>query len=385
MEASHDTVWNNIEVHAYKPGRATTPNIHPWVGDFETKVIRAEACINKVRLLSKSGYIPDIILAHHGWGEPMFVKELWPQAKLAIYCEFFYRTQGADTNYDPEFQPDDRLLANCRLHLKNINNLMHFQFADAAVCPTHWQASTFPKEFRSKIQVIHDGIDTEILAPNSDISLSLETKFGPLKIDQDDEVITFVARNLEPMRGFHKFMRALPKILKDRPNARVIIVGGEDTGYGPAPDARHGDASWKKIFTSEIESQMSAACWKRIHFVGRVPYENFIKILQISSCHIYLTYPFVLSWSLLEAMSIGCSIVASDTAPLREAIRHEETGILVNFFDTDVLTEACIRILRDRKLASRLGANARKFAVEKYDLHEVCLPKQLEWLSGLIT
>ena len=141
----------------------------------------------------------------------------------SIYCEFFYRTEGADTGLDPEFPATDPQGDACRIRLKNLNNLLHFETADAGISPTQWQASTFPEPFRSRITVVHDGIDTQAVAPNPHVKLTLN---GKLNLTKDDEVITFVNRNLEPYRGYHVFMRALPEILKSRPNARVLIVGG---------------------------------------------------------------------------------------------------------------------------------------------------------------
>ena len=328
--------------------------------------------------MKQSGFMPDVIVAHHGWGESLFIKDVWPKAKLAIYCEFFYHSQGADVGFDLEFPPKD-IGDVCRLRLKNLNNLLHFEVADAGISPTHWQASTFPESFRSKITVVHDGIDTVSVAPNPNVSLTLN---GNLVLTKQDEVITFVNRNLEPYRGYHIFMRALPEILKRRPKARVLIVGADDVSYGARPE---NGQKWKDIFAKEVRPLISDADWSRVHFLGNVPYTAFIPLLQLSSVHVYLTYPFVLSWSLLEAMSVGCAILASDTQPLHEAIKHNETGRLVNFFDVQKLASEVCALLDDPEERVRLGANARAFAQTNYDLQTVCLPRQLAWVQTLAT
>ena len=382
MQKTEAKAWEGVRLYHYATKRGSTPNAHPWVTDFETKTIRAEACFRAALKLRAEGFTPDVIVAHHGWGESLFLKDVWPQAKLAIYCEFFYHPHGADVGFDPEFPANDEGDV-CRLRLKNLNNLLHFEVADAGISPTHWQASTFPEPFCSKITVVHDGIDTKAVAPNPNVKLTLN---GKLTLSKDhDEVITFVNRNLEPYRGYHVFMRALPELLKRRPKARILIVGGDDVSYGARPTvAENGGQKWKDIFAAEVRPQISDADWARVHFLGHIAYAHFIPLLQLSTVHVYLTYPFVLSWSLLEAMSTGCAIVASDTQPLHEAIKHNQTGRLVNFFDHAQLASQVCELLDQPEERQRLGANARAFAQQNYDLQTVCLPKQLAWVQGLM-
>ena len=384
MQKTDATLWQSVQLIHYLAKRGSSPNVHPWVSDFETKTIRAEACFMAALQMKQQGYMPDVIVAHHGWGESMFIKEVWPQAKLGIYCEFFYHPEGADVGFDPEF-PSDNEGDVCRLRLKNLNNLVHFEVADAGISPTHWQASTFPEPFKQKITVVHDGIDTQAVAPNSAVRLTLKITEGQdLVLTRQDEVITFVNRNLEPYRGYHTFMRALPQLLSERPNARVMVVGADDVSYGARPNPRkYGAAKWKDIFVNEVRGQISDADWQRVHFLGHVPYQSFIPLLQLSTVHVYLTYPFVLSWSLLEAMSAGCAILASDTQPLREAIVHNETGKLVNFFDPKALAQGVCELIMNPEERKRLGTNARAFAQANYDLQSVCLPKQLAWVNQL--
>ena len=257
------------------------------------------------------------------------------------------------------------------------NNALHFDIGDAGISPTEFQADTFPQPFRDKISVIHDGIDTQTVKPNADAVLQVS---ATQSLTRDDEVITFINRNLEPYRGYHVFMRALPKLLKARPNAQVVLLGGDEVSYGSRPPA---GKTWKQIYIDEVREQISDEDWARVHFLGRVPYEVFLSMMQVSRLHIYLTYPFVLSWSLLEAMSAEAAILASDTAPVLEAIQHNETGWLTDFFDADALVEKADALLNDKETRERLGKAARAFVIENYDLKTQCLPKQLEWVSNL--
>ena len=364
----------NIKVFKYTLSRGNASDGHPWMVDFESKLIRGEACLRLAFKLRESGYQPEIIIAHPGWGESLFLKEVWPNAKLKLYCEFFYHTRGADVGFDPEFVPNDPADSG-RVIVKNANNLIQFHQADAAISPTHWQASTFPDHVRDKISVIFDGIDTDRLVPNRETRLSLGN--GQL-VTSENEVVTFVNRSLEPYRGFHIFMRSLPKLLADRPDALVLLVGGEGVSYGAASGS---GKSWKNIMCEEVLPQLDDQQKKRIHFLGNVEYEKFVALLQVSSVHVYLTYPFVLSWSLLEAMSVGCTIVASDTQPVHEVITHNTNGVLVNFFNSEGLANSVTNLLSDSKTRYRLGSAARQFAISNYDLNRVCLPQQLAWAT----
>jgi len=355
---------------------------HPWLRDLDTKVTRGEAAWRRARELDAQGFRPDVIVAHPGWGESLFLKDLWPQARLGIYCEFYYRVEGADVGFDPEFQASEPEQA-CRLRLKNANYELHFPMAQAGLAPTQWQRSVFPQRFQPRITVMHDGIDTERLRPDPQALLRLKSRLGgDIELRPGDEIITFVNRNLEPYRGYHVFMRALPRLLRERPRARVLIVGGDEVSYGaaPKPGPDGSPRTWKQIFLDEVQADLDLS---RVHFLGRIPYGRFVALLQLSMVHVYLTYPFVLSWSLLEAMSAGCAIVASDTAPVREAVRDGHTGLLVDFFDGDALVRRVVELIEQPALRASLGQAARAHAVATYDLQKHCLPGQLAWVQEL--
>lgn len=368
--------WQGVNTVAYSTARAPAVGVHPWLVDLEVKTIRAEACLRAAQRLKEQGFEPDVVIAHPGWGESMFIKQVWPNARVGIYCEFYYLNDGGDSGFDPEFSKptvDDQ----CRVQLKNLNNLLHFDFADAGLSPTHWQASVFPEPFRQKITVAHDGIDTAVVKPNAQARMRIN---GDIELTREDEIITFVNRNLEPYRGFHVFMRALPELLKARPKARVMIVGGSDVSYGArAP----GGKSWRAVLTDEVRPRMSDAQWKRIHFLGKIPYPLYLQLLQLSAVHVYLTYPFVLSWSLLEAMSSGCAVVASDTAPVREVVQHGVNGRLVDFFNVSDWVSNISHLLKHPKERLELGRAARDTVCQRYDLQNTCLPAQMAWAQGL--
>lgn len=378
--------WQGVTLIKYSTHRVSTPKIHPWLVDFETKIIRAEACYQAAMSLRKNGYTPDIIIAHPGWGESLFLKEVWPKAKLGIYFEYYYQAIGADVGFDPEFSnpnPEDA----CRLKIKNINIDMHLEQADAGICPTQWQASTFPKRFQSKMHVIHDGIDTNLVKPNSNAAFNFTFEDGSsISLTKSNQVITFVNRNLEPLRGYHIFMRALPSILKKYPNAIVLIVGGTEVSYGLKPNPeKYGVSSWKEIFLNEISSDLSKDELFRIKFLNQLIYSDYLKVLQVSTVHVYLTYPFVLGWSFLEAMSAGCSIIASNTEPVNEVLQDQHNGIKVDFFNVDNLVIKIGQLLDNSKIRNNIGVQARNTILNKYDLNSICLSQQIEWAEQLVT
>ena len=309
--------------------------------------------------LKRQGFEPDVIFAHLGWGEALFLKDVFPKAKMLLYCEFFYRSSGSDMAFDPEFPVNGEKIL--RLRVMNAPLLMSLDVSDWGMAPTHWQHKQFPAGYASRMTVVHDGIDTDVVAPG--------------KGARDEELITYVARNLEPYRGFHIFMRAIPEIQKRRPNARIVIVGGDEVSYSPRlPPGQ----TYRERMLREIEGKADLS---RVQFLGKLPYRQYVELLQKSSVHVYLTYPFVLSWSLLEAMSAGCLVVGSRTAPVEEVMRDGENGLLVDFFSPEGIAA---RVDQALSMDSRLiRQRARATVIEDFDLKRVCLPAQLGMVARL--
>ena len=324
------------------------------------------------QMTARTGFVPDVVFGHGGWGETLFLRDVWPNARHLTYAEFFYAATGRDTGFDPEFaQPG--LMSKIAVTARKAHVLQAIADADAALSPTEWQASTFPAEWRPKISVIHDGIDTLRLLPNPGAKVQLA---DGTRLSHGDEVLTYVSRNLEPYRGFHIFMRALPAVLRARPKAHVVIIGGDGQSYGARPK---GAKSWKQIFLDEVASDLDLS---RVHFTGQVPYPQFMALMQISRVHAYLTYPFVLSWSLLEAMSMGAMVIGSRTPPVEEVIRDGENGRLVDFFDVAGWSTALSGALSDPDAATPLRKTARETIVSRYDLRSNCLPRLVSFVEG---
>ena len=325
--------------------------------------------------LKTSGFTPDLITGHVGWGELTFLKLVYPDVPIIGFFEYYFMSQGGSVGFDPEFPASPH--AAFSMHARNAVNFANFQTVDLGHSPTLWQRNTFPENYHSKIYVRHDGIRTDRLVPNPDASVPLG-RLGRA-VTREDEIFTYMARNMEPTRGFHVFMRALPHILESRPNARALIIGGNEVSYGRKSGAEGG-------YRAEMEREVGDRIdWDRVHFLGRVPYADYQRILQISRCHIYLTVPFVLSWSLLESMSMGATIVASDVAPVREAIAHGETGLLCDFFDPKALAAQVAEVLARPGDYAHLGPAARKHVVENYDFKTVCLPEHIKQMNALVS
>lgn len=323
------------------------------------------------QLLARTGFTPDVIVGHNGWGEMLFLREVWPDARIVNYAEFVYRSQGLDAHFDAEFQPVS-LKSRIATTARAAHILQSMLDADAALAPTEWQARTFSPVLRERIEVVHDGVDTDEVRP--DLGAALTLPDGSV-LRAGDEILSFVGRNLEPYRGYHIFMRALPEVLAARPNARVVIVGGDGQSYGRPPEA----GTWKQRFLDEVAGRIDMG---RVHFPGRVPRPQFLALMQATRVHAYLTYPFVLSWSMIEAMSAGALVVGSRTGPVEEVIRDGVNGRLVDFFDVSGWSRALITALGDPGRNEALRAAARATVLERYDLKRHCLPRQIALIEG---
>jgi glycosyltransferase involved in cell wall biosynthesis len=362
-----------VETCFYTPFRTPTPNLHHYLFDLEKAVIWGQLVHEVCRGLKAQGFHPDIVIGHSGWGETLFVKDVWPEVPLLAYFEFYYRAVGVDVGFDPMMP--STLDDPPRLRLKNAINHLAFQSVDWGITATRWQASLYPPEMRRRISVIHEGIDTLIASP---AAAELQIAGVERPLTGSDEVITFITRNLEPYRGFHVFMRALPEILRRRPKARALIVGGDEVSYGPPPPA---GSCFRKLLLDEVGGQVDLS---RVHFLGKVRYEDFITLLRISSAHVYLTYPFVLSWSLLEAMSTGCLVIAANVPPVKEVIKDRSNGLLVDFFDREGLCALIDEALDHGDAFAALRFAARRTIVEQFDLKTVTLPRQLALIDAVI-
>ncbi len=359
---------------AYKPTRSTTPAIHPWASDYETKIIRGEACARAAVAMREAGWSPDIIVGHPGWGEMLFLRDIWPAAPQLHFLEFFYRVD-LDVSFDPEF-PQDGWQAAARIRAKNASGLLSLSCMDAAYSPTEWQRTSYPDNLHQRIEVIHDGIDTDHMVPANDAKLTVNSR--NLTLHTGMEIVTFINRNLEPYRGYHSFMRSLPALMKARPNALIVIVGGESVSYGAkAPDGN----TWKQIFLDEVADRVDMS---RLLFVGSIPYQAFRTLMQVSACHVYLTYPFVLSWSMLEAMSCGVPLIGSATPPVEEVVKDGHNGLLVGFRDYEGLADRVASILGEPERYREMRVAARQTIIDRYDLKRVCLPKQIALVESMV-
>ncbi|MCB1741858.1 MAG: glycosyltransferase family 4 protein [Gammaproteobacteria bacterium] len=363
-------LYPGIKVLGYPALSEPKAQTHPYLRDTEVQVRRGQHAARAALRLKSEGYVPDVVVAHPGWGEALFLKDLFPTARHILYCEFFYQADGADMGFDPEFPHtlDDRL----KVRMRNASQLLSLSQCDIGVAPTHWQRSCFPPEYQARIEVLHEGIDTQRVAPCPSASVTLRDR--TLRVG--DPVVTYSARNLEPYRGFHRFMRSLPGLQSACPQAQVLIVGGDRVSYGRRlPDGQ----TYRARYSAEIDGQVD---WSRIHFLGKLPYPAYLDVLRISAAHVYLTYPFVLSWSMLEAMAAGCLLVGSDTAPVREVIEDGVNGRLVDFFDSDDLVCAIGEALGDPQRHATMRCNARELVRRDYDLHARCLPGWIDLVTG---
>ena len=396
-------VIQGITTLGYATPEGAGQGTHHYLQSTEAAVRRGQAVARSLLELKGKGFKPDVISVHPGWGEGLFVRDVFPDTPILMFSEFYFSAQQADVGFDPEFPIS--IDWDFSMRMRNTAQVISMLTANACLTPTRWQASRYPEILRRSMHIIHDGVDAEYMCPDPVDSLTIqplgtpgESRVAgtppppgggapddgsgaspagpPLTLTRKDKVITYVARNLEPYRGFHIFMRALPRVQRLHPDAHIIIVGHDGVSYSPALPAGE---TYKNKYLKEVVNGLDLS---RIHFLGRIPYDALRSMFRISSAHVYLTYPFVLSWSALEAMACECLLIASDTHPVREVITDRENGLLTDFFDQDTLVRLLDEALTGPGALTELRRNARRLVVERFALQQ-CLRRQAGLLEDL--
>ncbi|WP_108659377.1 glycosyltransferase [Acuticoccus kandeliae] len=349
----------------YAPHREVTKTIHPVLVVTERAVINGQAAFQALYPLKQSGWEPDLVCAHSGWGPAFLIKELWPKTKMLSLFEWYYNARGSDTDF---LAPVNHDIA-ARAHFKNIPVLLDLATMDWGYSPTRWQFSQFPKHLTHNISVLHEGVDCTFFSPGE-----AQVTVGDRVFTAKDEVITYVARGMEPYRGFPQFMEAVSKLQKRRPNLHVLVAGQDRTAYGRT---REDGKTHREHALETLDLDTS-----RIHFLGLVPLETLRDMFRITRAHVYLTVPFVLSWSMLEAMATGALVVGSATAPVQELITDGENGLLADFFNVDQIADRIDEILRGDVDCTSLKQASRRTIAESYDLSTI-LPRQWAMMQAV--
>jgi glycosyltransferase involved in cell wall biosynthesis len=349
-------------------------NCHAYAADIDQSIYAGASVAEVCRGLRDQGFRPDLIVGHSGWGETLFVKDVYPDVPLLANFEFFFHARGLDVDFDPEFVS----IFNdpSRLRMRNATSLLAFQSADWGHSATRWQRSLHPPEMQARISVLHEGVDTTVACPNPKASFRIPATGRVLT--RRDEVITYVARNLEPYRGFHIFMRALPQLLRRRKRAQVLIAGGDGVSYGAPPPPR---STFREMMLQELGAKLDL---ERVHFLGMIDHSDYLNLLQVSSAHVYLTYPFVLSWSFIEAMACGCLIIASGTPPVLDVLTDGKNGVTVDFFAYRQLANRIEAALDQPGSMQAMRKAARATAVGQFDLKSLMLPRWNKLFEDLL-
>jgi glycosyltransferase involved in cell wall biosynthesis len=344
----------------YSKPPVVAQSLHPDARDFDAAMRRAEAAAKGANQIKALGFIPDVIIGHHGWGELLNLVDVFPGVPIFGYFEFFYRVENSDVNFDPEFPMPVERHSNVRS--KNCVNLAALALEQHGQVPTRAQLATYPDWARPGLTLIEEGVDLEVCKPDP-AARRRNLTVGTLKVTPKQKLVTYVARNLEPYRGFHTFMRALPKILDSRPDVVVSMLGGDETSYGAA----HVAGPWREVMLQELADKIDLS---RVHFLGKIPYDQHLSLLKRSDAHVYLSYPFVASWSLRESLACGCAVIGGDTDTVMEFVKHRENGIVVPTLDHNAIAETVLNVLGDAELNAALRVNARKYAEENLDMKD---------------
>ena len=344
---------NGVRKVPYARPKLDTGETHIAARELDNGVKRAETVYRTAAGLKHLGFSPDMIIGHHGWGEMLNLRDLYPQTPMLGYMEFYYQHDRADVGFDPEF-PADPLDAP-RIRAKNAINHLALNLGSAGQTPTKWQLSTYPDWAKPQIELIWEGVDLDMCSPDMTVHKK-PLKVGDMTITPKDKLITYVSRDLEPYRGFHIMMRALPALMRARKDIKVVMIGGDGISYGSGP--RQG-GTWREVMLAEVGEDIDPA---RVVFPGRIGYSTYLAALRRSNAHVYLTYPFVASWSMREAFAMGCPVIGSDTQPVREFITHGQNGLLTPFLEPQTLAGAILGLLENPALTRRLRENARRYA-----------------------
>ncbi len=366
-----DVALPGVRRVSYAPTRLARSATHHYVRLYENSVLHGQQVLRECLRLQRDGFRPDLIVAHPGWGEAMFLKDIYPHTPLLNYCEFYYHGRGADVGFDPSIPAG--LDAVCRARARNAHLLLSLEACDRGLSPTQWQRDTHPAAFHPKISVIFDGIDTDVVYPRDDARFVLPDGRA---LTRQHQVVTYIARNLEPYRGFPSFMRAVPRILAACRDAHVVVVGGDEVSYGRNPP---GDRTWRETMLEEVGPLDP----DRFHLLPRLPYRAYLALLQVSAAHVYLTVPFVLSWSCFEALGAGCVVIGSRTPPVQEVIEDGRNGLLVDFLDPEQIATRVTEALALGGSLAPLRARARETVMGRYALSH-CLPAQIRLLRSML-
>jgi glycosyltransferase involved in cell wall biosynthesis len=369
----NDNAMSGVHKITYPKDQRGHINCHAWASELERAIYTGALVAKACRELRERNFKPDLIVGHSGWGETLFVKDVFPDVPVLANFEFYYHPHGVDADFDPEFVSIFNDAS--RLRTRNGINLLAFQGADWGHSATHWQRGLYPPEMQARISVLHEGVDTDLARPNAEASFKLPS--GRV-LTRRDEVVTYVARNLEPYRGFHIFMRALPQLLRRRKRAQIVIVGDDGVSYGAPPPP---SSTFRAMMLHELAGKLDL---NRVHFLGRIDYHAYLSLLQISTVHVYLTYPFVLSWSCIEALACGCVIVGSATPPVLEVLRDGINGFTVDFFAPKKLANRIESALEQRRELAAMRQAARATAIERFNLNGLLLPRWSKLFDALV-
>lgn len=360
----------SVNTFHYKPHRDAASDVHPYSATWERAVLNGQSVARAaIEIKNRHNLNPDVIVSHSGWGNGMYASDIWPNAKTVGYFEWYYNSPGPDVAFlDPEPLTYDQA---ARSRSRNAPILVDLASVDFGFCPTHWQKSQFPEVFDKKLIVHHDGVDTEYFKPEKKQGLSLKG----IELSAETEIVTYVARGMEPYRGFPQFMEALSALQQTRPNLHAVIVGEDRVAYGKK--LQKGDSHLTRAMGSLDLDET------RTHFTGYLSRNDYRSVLAASSVHVYLTTPFVLSWSMMEAMAMGCALVGSDTPPVTE-VANDDNAFIVDFHSRDSIVRGIDDALSNQALARKKRAAARRTIEDNYAAKTILDEKRrmLEKLAG---
>ena len=350
---------------------SAAPTGHQWHGlqylqyRFEEKpshLERGSAVAKLVQQLIEQDHPPDLVMSHSAWGESLCLRRVCRDVPWISYPELWGNPRSLGFGFDQSL--DGLTPEATRFSSANLITELALLQSSASVVASRSQLLSFPKSLQHRLTLQPEGVDLQRIKPDASACLTIP-KMG-LEFRAGQPLVTFISRHLEPLRGLRQMLMAWPLVSQTIPEAQLLLVGGKGQGYSlqrPKGQNHLEDA---------LNNLPDTTNRRTIHCLGRLPYEEMLTLLQCSACHVALSYPYTLSWSVLEALSCGVPVISNPDSPISVELGDDANKALalVPFDDIASLSLKTIELLQHPQRARAMGAAGRSWIEQNASLEQ---------------